>query len=227
VTTVDAQIPHPRRGEELQRLLEQERRLEPFLVLRDAEDELRFVVLGAETGRAVVGRAEEVEVPIPWDAGVSRVHCTLERIGPDWAVEDDGISRNGTFVNAQRVQGSRRLRDSDVLRVGRTSLVFRDPRLAAGVGTAHLEDLRPVLLSAMQRKVLVALCRPYMTGKTVVAPPTNAQIAEELVLSLEGVKSHMKALFEKLEVGDLPQGQKRVRVVEHAFQRGLVTRKDG
>jgi pSer/pThr/pTyr-binding forkhead associated (FHA) protein len=42
-------------------------------------------------------------------------------------VRDDGLSRNGTFVNDERVNGKRRMRDGDQLRVGHTVLVFRSP----------------------------------------------------------------------------------------------------
>jgi hypothetical protein len=36
----------------------------------------------------------------------------------------------------------------------------------------------------------------------------------------------MRALFEKLGVGDLPQNQKRLAVVERALQLGIVTKRD-
>lgn len=42
-------------------------------------------------------------------------------------VVDDGLSRNGTFVNGERVLGQRRLEDGDQLEVGRTLLIFRSP----------------------------------------------------------------------------------------------------
>jgi hypothetical protein len=36
----------------------------------------------------------------------------------------------------------------------------------------------------------------------------------------------MRALFEKLEVGDIPQNQKRVALVERALQAGIVNRRE-
>jgi hypothetical protein len=36
----------------------------------------------------------------------------------------------------------------------------------------------------------------------------------------------MRALFEKLGVGDLPQNQKRVALAERALQSGIVTRRE-
>ena len=40
---------------------------------------------------------------------------------------DDGLSRNGTFVNGERVTRRRRLLDGDELRIGSTTIRFRAP----------------------------------------------------------------------------------------------------
>ena len=45
-----------------------------------------------------------------WDTEVSRLHAQVEPVGSDWIVVDDGLSRNGTYVNGERVNGRRRLR---------------------------------------------------------------------------------------------------------------------
>lgn len=74
----------------------------------------------------------------------------------------------------------------------------------------------------MQRKVLVALCRPLSAGESPAVPATNRAIAEELVLSVEAVKTHMRALFARFGVEELAQNKKRARVVELAAQAGLV-----
>jgi pSer/pThr/pTyr-binding forkhead associated (FHA) protein len=46
----------------------------------------------------------------------------LERVGTDWILVDGGLSRNGTFVNGERLLGRRRLEDCDVILVGSASL---------------------------------------------------------------------------------------------------------
>jgi len=81
-------------------------------------------------------------------------------------------------------------------------------------------------ISPAQRRVLLALCRPYKDGDSFATPATNQQIGEELHLSVDAVQTHMRALFEKLEVGDLPQNQKRVALVERALQSGIVSRRE-
>jgi hypothetical protein len=70
--------------------------------------------------------------------------------------------------------------------------------------------------------VLVALCRPFKETSGYVTPATNQQIAAELFLSVDAVKTHLRALFAKFWVEQLPQNQKRVRLVELALT-GAVT----
>jgi DNA-binding NarL/FixJ family response regulator len=81
-------------------------------------------------------------------------------------------------------------------------------------------------VSPAQKRVLVALCRPFKDGAAFATPATNQSIADELVLSVEAVKTHLRALFEKFGVSDLPQNQKRVALVERALQSGLVNERD-
>ena len=43
---------------------------------------------------------------------------------------------------------------------------------------------------------------------------------------MDAVKGHLRVLFDKLGVGDFPQNEKRLRLVERAFDAGLVTRRE-
>ncbi len=81
-------------------------------------------------------------------------------------------------------------------------------------------------LSEAQRRVLVALCRPFKESAGYVTPATNQQIAGELFLSVDAVKTHLRALFAKFGIEDLPQNQKRIRLVELALKSGVVTPRD-
>src|SRR3954454_6557188 len=100
--------------------LDADRRRCPYLVYRDAEDVQRLVTLDDDAGRLTVGRAPECSISLPWDGEVSRVHAQFERIDVAWTVVDDGLSRNGSFVNGRRLHGRHRLRDTDLLRFGDT-----------------------------------------------------------------------------------------------------------
>ena len=75
-------------------------------------------------------------------------------------------------------------------------------------------------------RVLVALCRPYAGGAAFARPATNQQIAEELFLSIPAVKTHLRSLFERFALGDLPQNEKRARLVQLALDTGAVTSAD-
>jgi hypothetical protein len=214
--------PHSASPAELKERLEADRQGEPYLVLRDGDGAQRIVVLRGSDTRCTVGRTTTAELCLSWDEQVSRVHAELERVSGDWTVVDNGLSRNGTFVNGDRVSGRRRLYGGDLIRFGSTQVAFRAPVAAGLRETADVSSRPRPTVSEAQRRVLVALCRPCLGGATHAAPATNRQIADELVLSVEGVKSHLRALFERFEVEDLPQNSKRARLVELAFETGAV-----
>jgi pSer/pThr/pTyr-binding forkhead associated (FHA) protein len=217
---------HQHSPAELKAQLEVERRGFPFLVYRDREGAQRIVEIG-DRERLTVGRSAGSDLCLDWDRDVSRLHATLERVADQWMLVDDGVSRNGSFVNSALVQGRRRLADCDRLRFGRTTLTFRAPGAARGHTTLESEgSVTAVKLTDAQRRVLIALARPYAGGHTFATPVGNQQIANELFLSIAGVKTHLRTLFDKFGVEDLPQNQKRARLVELALQSGAITERD-
>jgi DNA-binding NarL/FixJ family response regulator len=138
-------------------------------------------------------------------------------------VVDDGLSRNGhRGLNGQRIQGRQRLRDADVLQIGRTVPGDARPR-RRGLQADGRRGRRGVIpeLTPAQRRVLEALCRPYKESE-FATPATNQQIAEELFLSVDAVKAHLRALFGAFGVEDLPQNQKRSVLAMRALQLGVV-----
>lgn len=218
--------PHVASPAELQARLEAERGGAPFLVWRDPAGQ-RILTLDGGEERITVGRGDEVDVRLTADERVSRLHAEIERIGGMWTVADDGLSRNGSFVNGERLSGRRRLVDGDELRFGDTVVVFRAPAPTHGMATAAAPDAPAVAdLTETQRKVLIALCRPFREGSRYAAPATNQQVADEVFLSVDAVKGHLRVLFEKFGVGELPQNQKRVRLVELALQSGAISLRD-
>ena len=56
-----------------------------------------------------IGRGSSCDVRLPWDERVSCVHAQLDRVGQLWTLVDDGLSRNGTFLNGERLSCWRRL----------------------------------------------------------------------------------------------------------------------
>jgi hypothetical protein len=210
---------------ELKEIIMAERTGTPFLVWRTDEGEQRLLLLDQGVWRVTIGRDRTAEVALPWDAEVSRTHALLEAAGRGWTVVDDGLSRNGSFVNEERVIGRRRLHDGDVLRFGRTQATFRRPGARAAETVIASAPSAAAIITPAQRKVLAALCRPYKDQDNFATPATNREIAAELFLSLDAVKSHMRALFEAFQIGDLPQNKKRAALAERALQSGVILRR--
>jgi FHA domain len=101
------------------------------------------------------------------------------------------VSRNGSFVNGERVRGRRLLRDGDILRFGQSLILYRAPGDASRESTVVSADLLEAgRVSPAQKRVLVALCRPYKDAAAFATPTTNGQIGEQLHLSVDAVKSH-------------------------------------
>jgi DNA-binding CsgD family transcriptional regulator len=213
----------PQTAVELKEQIEAERLGLPLLVYRDGEDAQRIVTLESGRGELWIGRSPAADISLAGDEQVSKLHARIEHVGADATLVDDGLSRNGSFVNEERVSGRRMLRDGDVVRVGRTRLRFRAPA-ESGDSTVISSDLAAAAgVSPAQRRVLIALCRPFKDGSSFATPATNAEIAAELHLSVDAVKTHLRALFEKFDLADAPQSGKRVDLVRLAMQAGVVS----
>jgi pSer/pThr/pTyr-binding forkhead associated (FHA) protein len=218
---------HASSAVELKQRLEAERNGLAFLVLRDADGHQHLHPLGATDRRVTIGRHGAADVGLPWDASVSAIHAELEPIGNGWGIVDGGLSRNGTFVNGKRLQDRYRLSDGDTLRFGKTLAVYRFPQVTTDESTALASTpVEAGNISPAQRRVLVALCRPLKQADGYVSPASNRQIADELFLGIDGVKTQMKALFATFSVEDLPQNQKRARLAQLAFESGVVSERD-
>jgi hypothetical protein len=196
---------------------EAERAGQPFLVYTDGEDREQVFSFDPGSRQASVGRDRSLDLVLDWDDLVSRVHARFERVEDGWTVVDDGPSTNGTFVNGERLSGRRGLSDGDTVRFGGTTMTFRSPQAEAATATVDL--------STSQSRVLAALCRPYKGG-AFATPATDQQIADELFLSPRAVRTHLTVLYAKLGLDELPEDQRRVRLVEQAFQAGLISDRD-
>ena len=219
--------PHLSSPAELKERIEAERGGKPFLVYRDDAGAQRVVALGEERSQLTAGSGSGSDIRLEWDEQVSALHAELLQVAGEWLLVDDGLSRNGTHVNGERVSGRRRLHDADELRIGQTVIVFRKPAetrrritVVADAGQSVVE------VSPSQKRVLVALCRPAAEGVAFARPATNQEIAEELSLTVAAVKTHLRTLFQRFEIESLPQNEKRAELARRALESGAVVPSD-
>jgi transcriptional regulator with AAA-type ATPase domain len=129
--------------------------------------------------------AHVLEIGLP-DSWMSSAHAVLRRDGQTWVLAD-GASKNGTFLNGRRCR-SARVADGDLIEVGSTLILFRDPptdRMGDRVDVAEAEldaapeglrTLSPLMATRLRglarvagADVPVVLHGDTGTGKEVVA----------------------------------------------------------
>jgi DNA-binding CsgD family transcriptional regulator len=139
-----------------------------------------------------IGRAPEAGIHLEGDASISRLHAVLEPVGSGWTLRDLG-SRNGSFVNDQRVTAPVALRPGDELRIGAWRMTFVDAD--ADPESTRRDDETPHALpnaasfdlSNREREVLALLARG----------DTDEEIAGELFIAVATVRSHLDRIRDK------------------------------
>ncbi|WP_214401380.1 BTAD domain-containing putative transcriptional regulator [Pseudonocardia lacus] len=135
----------------------------PFLLLHEAGGTQRVIALDPTRSPLTIGRRPANDISLSWDAEVSREHARLEHRDGGWELVDDGVSRNGTYVDGERVRQRHRLQDAQILRLGRTVLIYRTsgepasrPDPEYGV-TVDAQARAAVALSAREHDLLAGL----------------------------------------------------------------------
>ena len=170
--------------------------------------------------RLAIGQAPSNDLPLPFDTTVSRLHALLENLPSGWCIRDLN-SRNGTFLNGQRIWGDQPLRPGDEIRVGRTTLVFRvDAPMERGKTTAGSAE--PPELTRRERDVLLALCAPLMSEDVFRQPASIHDIATALVVTDAAVKQHLLRLYDKFGVSGDGE-RRRTKLANEALRRGAIT----
>jgi pSer/pThr/pTyr-binding forkhead associated (FHA) protein len=167
--------------------------------------------------RCTVGSSAESDLVVN-DPSVSRTHVLLEQLGGAWFVEDLG-SRNGTYLNGQRITGRRVVRPGDEIRLGLVRVVLGGVVSGSGPATSLVDE--PPVLTRRERDVLVALCRPLRSGDPFTEPASIREIAGELFVSDAAVKQHLANLFDKFGIAE--GERRRVRLANAALSSGAVS----
>jgi len=172
--------------------------------------------------RYVVGTADDMDIVVTGDGTVSAVHAAIEQIGQRWFVHDLD-SRNGTYVNKERLLGERALRDGDEIVMGKSRLVFFAQTARKDPTTDTLAP--PPDLTPRQMEILVELCRPRLQGNAFTQPASVRDIAGALFTTAANVKQHLEKLYEKFDIPSYSENR-RVALANEAVQRGAVTMSD-
>jgi len=178
------------------------------------------VVTLADASYTIGSDADSADIALT-DGTVSRVHAVVERVGATWLVRDLG-SRNGTWVNGERLSGQRRLRDGEELLVGRSRLLYRDHADANRPPTDAIAP-PPTNLTRGERRVLIELCRPLVSHNQFQPPASVREIAARLYVGKNAVQAHLTSLYDKFAVYDNGDGNRRVLLANEAMRRGAVT----
>jgi hypothetical protein len=168
--------------------------------------------------KITIGQGSTNDVPLAFDRTVSGVHCVVEQIASRWCVRDLS-SRNGTFVNGERIWGEQPLRAGDEIRVGTVRFVVRLDDAGAHRDETVGAETGPAL-TRREREVLIALCSPMFSGDVFREPASTRQIASDLVVTEAAVKQHLSRLYDKFEIFE--QEGRRARLANEAVRRGAV-----
>ena len=83
-----------------------------------------------------------------------------------------------------------------MIRFGSTTVYYRDPADTSGETAPAAGSTPAAEVTPAQHRVLVALCRPLLDPRGQgAAPQSNREIAAELTISVEAIRSHLKQLF--------------------------------
>ncbi len=143
----------------------------PRLVITKGPGIGRDHAVGTE---CVIGRAPDVDFSLE-DPNASRRHGRVLAEGDAYVIEDLG-SRNGTYVNGERVVQRQGLRDGDVVRIGGTEFMFRQKGLLESPARQRpAAVVPPVVPAAPVRGTSPA--RPVAAVPPVVSVPRTAPVA--------------------------------------------------
>jgi pSer/pThr/pTyr-binding forkhead associated (FHA) protein len=135
-----------------------------------------------------IGRSPEADVVI-LDEKVSRIHCGIRLWDGEFYVKDLK-SRNGTYVNDQRVDVAK-LKSGDRIRVGNILFSFdQDPNKSADVALQEVEEemAHGKGYSTILKEIVGGMEQPTATGLAASAGATDAPAAAPVKIKVRKPK---------------------------------------
>jgi len=131
------------------------------------------------TGVVLIGRSRDADLPL-MDETASRNHAKIITSDGQARLLDLG-SHNGTFVNGERVEGTRPLLSGDVLTIGEMTLV-----LHARLPAAHVHDILPPPLLRQRIVEEVERANRYQRSLALIdlTLPSQGAVRDELAATI-------------------------------------------
>jgi pSer/pThr/pTyr-binding forkhead associated (FHA) protein len=172
-----------------------------------------------EQGRTLIGRGAHCDLQID-DEAVSTDHLEIARRGAS-LLATDLDSRNGTLLNGDPIEGTRRLRDGDVLVAGEVRLEIAVPPQLRQDSTVAVSR-SSIELTPEERETARVLVHPYRAPEVRAGrPATRAELAEALHVSERTAQRRLDGLARKLGVPS-DAGRERPRMIaERVLELGL------
>lgn len=182
----------------------------PSLLIREKDGPEREHPL--KRARTTLGKMPDNDIILD-RTNISRRHCQIFLEGNDFFVRDLA-SRNGTFLDGQKVEGDRPLADGAVIQLGDFSIVFRDAAAApprpgdAGRTVASLSAARPASRRAipteLKRKIHATLIEQLDLKKLEFSQSSDKQLRERASMIITAVvEKHAAEIPEGFTKGDL------------------------
>lgn len=169
-----------------------------------------------------VGRSQECGLPLD-DEKVSRRHA-LFHVAADELTIEDLESRNGVFVNGERVTARHRLHHGDVILIGKQEIHVieegerqRRADMPTVSSPEESEELKRELAGAGAAEALDRLSRREQEVLRLLAlGHTHKEIAQQLGVSVKTVETYRARVADKLEL------RSRADLVRYALSAGLL-----
>ena len=145
-------------------------------------------------------------------------HCSITARDGAWWLEDLG-SRNGTFLNGERVVSAGALADGDMMQLGALDVEFHTLRNERqGSETEWYVRDPPQGLDGLTHRILTILCQPLIDGDVLSEPAPLGEVADRAGVSADVVNSLLQDAARSLGIapGDLHD------LAQTAVARGVV-----
>ncbi len=145
-----------------------------YLIVR--EPGTRPESLEFKGSRFSIGKHESNDLALS-EKLVSREHCEIRREADGKYLIHDRKSRNGTYVNGNRVEAPMVLRDGMTIQIGRAQIIFKDGRGGAPAAASREKEVKD--------RARPAVSAPHWRQKVVAPVELKRRIHKELLKRLD------------------------------------------